>query len=292
MGFLSKVFKGIKKVVKKIGKGIKKVVKKVGKAFGKLGIVGQLGLMMFMPQFGLSDIWGRLGSFASKGSSTLHKAVGHIYNAGNAVGNVYKTVTEAIGNGFDRATNFIKGEGFALSPDRQSIFAGTSTDKAVDLTSKVSKDLTERLEPSDLVKDVVEDVVVDEKELSLLAQGKDFISKGFERVKETVTDPTKLADEATSGLMRGLSTRVSYAAAGEPPTQNVVTTNLDLASIGTYNEGGVFNQTDFTRGEQAYNMLGSTWGASSSVAAPFLTQAFSDGDTNYIKRATSLRFPL
>lgn len=280
MGFLSKVFKGIKKVVKKIGKGIKKVVKKVGKAFGKLGIVGQLGLMMFMPQFGLSDIWGRLGSFASKGSSALHKAVGHIYNAGNAVGNVYKTVTEAIGNGFDRATNFIKGEGFALSPDRQSIFTGTSTD------------LTERLEPSDLVQDVVEDVVVDEKELSILAQGRDFVSKGFERVRETVTDPTKLADEATSGLMRGLSTRVSYAAAGEPPTQNVVTTNLDLASIGTYNEGGVFNQTDFTRGEQAYNMLGSTWGASSSVAAPFLTQAFSDGDTNYIKKATSLRFPL
>ena len=281
MGFLSKVFKGIKKVVKK-----------VGKAFGKLGIVGQLGLMMFMPQFGLSDIWGRLGSFASKGSSALHKAVGHIYNAGNAVGNVYKTVTEAIGNGFDRATNFIKGEGFALSPDRQSIFAGTSTDKVVGLNSKVSKDLTTKLEPSDLVKDVVEDVVVDEKELSLLAQGKDFISKGFERVKETVTDPTKLTDEVTSGLMKGLSTRVSYAAAGDLPTQNVITTNLDLASIGTYNEGGVFNQKDFATGEQAYNMLGSTWGASSSVAAPFLTQAFSDGDTNYIKKATSLRFGL
>ena len=129
MGFL-------RKTVKKIGKAIKKVVKKVGKAFGKLGIVGQLGLMMFMPQFGLSNIWGRIGSWATKpGGNFLQKAVGHIYNAGNAVGKVYKTVTDAIGNGFDRATNLIKGEGFVLSPDRASVFAGTSTDKALNLIS-------------------------------------------------------------------------------------------------------------------------------------------------------------
>ena len=38
MGFFSKLWKGVKKVVKKIGRGIKKVVGKVGKFVGKLGI--------------------------------------------------------------------------------------------------------------------------------------------------------------------------------------------------------------------------------------------------------------
>jgi hypothetical protein len=39
----------IKKGVKKVARGIKKVVKKVGAAIGKLGIVGQIGMMFLMP---------------------------------------------------------------------------------------------------------------------------------------------------------------------------------------------------------------------------------------------------
>ena len=49
MGFLSKGWKGLKKGVKKVARGIKKVVKKVGAAIGKLGIVGQIGMMFLMP---------------------------------------------------------------------------------------------------------------------------------------------------------------------------------------------------------------------------------------------------
>ena len=66
MGFFSKIFKGIKKVVKKIGKGIKKVVKKVGAAVGKLGIVGQIGMMFLMPY-----AMGALGSFFGQFSSAV-----------------------------------------------------------------------------------------------------------------------------------------------------------------------------------------------------------------------------
>ena len=47
--YLKKAWKGVKKVVKKIGRGIKKVAKGFMKAIGKLGVVGQLGLMFFMP---------------------------------------------------------------------------------------------------------------------------------------------------------------------------------------------------------------------------------------------------
>ena len=58
MGLLGALFKPFKKIVKKIGKGIKKVVKKIGKAVGKLGIVGQIGMMFLMPYAA-----GALGSF-------------------------------------------------------------------------------------------------------------------------------------------------------------------------------------------------------------------------------------
>ena len=39
----------IKKFFKRIGRAIKKGFKKIGKFIGKLGIVGQIGLMFLMP---------------------------------------------------------------------------------------------------------------------------------------------------------------------------------------------------------------------------------------------------
>lgn len=250
MGFL-------RKVVKKIGKGIKKVVKKIGKAFGKLGVVGQLGLMLFMPQFGLSDIWGRIGSWATKpGGNLLQKAVGHIYNGANAVGNVYRTVTEAIGNGFDRATNFIKGEGFVLSPERSSIFG----------RPKIEADI-----PVDLKEDVLEDAVdkvADINKPNIL----DKIVETKDNIVAKITDPNEISDAVTKGAVSGLSQRVSMGIAGDPPVQRYTTTNLDLASLGNYSQGSVMSQVDFMQGNNAYQSMGSTWGAGSSVAAPYLNK--------------------
>ena len=78
MGIFSKIFKGIKKVVKKIGKGIKKVVGKIGRAFGKFGIVGQLGLMFLMPYAltGLSSLWGTAARTAGVTASTVGATAG------------------------------------------------------------------------------------------------------------------------------------------------------------------------------------------------------------------------
>ena len=101
MGILSKIFKPIKKVVKKVGKFIKRVAKKVGGAFGKLGILGHIGMMFLMPY--ASSFWGSLGKFGTQlvqGTSLAGKGFGHlmrgIYHAGKAVGTVYRGVTEAV----------------------------------------------------------------------------------------------------------------------------------------------------------------------------------------------------
>ena len=107
MGWFSKVFKGIKKVVKKIGSGIKKVVGKVGKAVGKLGIVGQIGLMFIMPGVGgllakgfTSLTGGLLGAAGTGIGATLARGVGHVLSAAgkfaSIVGNAYSTVTNGI----------------------------------------------------------------------------------------------------------------------------------------------------------------------------------------------------
>lgn len=101
MGLLSNIFKGIKKVIRKVGGGIKRLVKKVGGIFGKMGILGHIGMMFLMPY--AQSFWGSLGKFGTQlatGTSVAGKAFGNImrgvYHAGKSVGTVYRTVTSAV----------------------------------------------------------------------------------------------------------------------------------------------------------------------------------------------------
>jgi len=128
MGFFSKVWKGLKKTVKKIGKGVKKVFKKIGSAIGKLGIVGQIGMMFLMPYAtsALGSFFGASGKLATWSSKLLgkaglgSKALGHTLNlvnkAGTFVGNVYSSVSDTISGAIDRTGNFLKGRGFVKTP--------------------------------------------------------------------------------------------------------------------------------------------------------------------------------
>jgi len=124
MGLLSKLWKG----VKKIGKGVKKVFKKVGAAIGKLGVVGQIGMMFLMPYAtsALGSFFGASGKLATWSSKLLgkaglgSKALGHTLNlvnkAGTFVGNVYSSVSDTISGAIDRTGNFLKGRGFVKTP--------------------------------------------------------------------------------------------------------------------------------------------------------------------------------
>ena len=128
MGLLSKLWKGVKKTVKKIGKGIKKVFKKIGSAIGKLGVVGQIGMMFLMPYAtsALGSFFGASGKLATWSSKLLKaggigsKAIGHTLNlvnkAGTFVGNVYSSVSDTISGAIDRTGNFLKGRGFVKTP--------------------------------------------------------------------------------------------------------------------------------------------------------------------------------
>ena len=58
MGLISKIFGGIKRVIRKVGGGIKRLAGKIGAAFGKLGILGHIGMMFLMPY--LPGWWGTM----------------------------------------------------------------------------------------------------------------------------------------------------------------------------------------------------------------------------------------
>ena len=136
MGFLSKIWKVVKKTAKKIGKGIKKVFGKVMQGIGKLGIVGQIGMMFLMPYAlgGLGSLFGTAGKLATwstklmgPNSGFLSKALGktlEMVNVGGTwVKNAYTSVSTAISNGMDRVGNFFKTGEATLSADRTSIFS-------------------------------------------------------------------------------------------------------------------------------------------------------------------------
>ena len=127
MGLLKKAFKSIKKVVKKIGrgikkigKGLKKVIGKIAKPFQKFGIIGQIGLAMFLP-WAAGSIWqgltgtafnlGNFGSVAgelAKSSNVFAKVAGYtmkgIHYGATQVSNAYQFVTDKISEGFNYLT--------------------------------------------------------------------------------------------------------------------------------------------------------------------------------------------
>jgi hypothetical protein len=126
MGILKKIFGGIKRVIRKIGGGIKRLAKKIGGAFGKLGILGHIGMMFLMPY--LPGWWGTMGEWATRlaeGTGMTGKAFGHVmrgvYHAGKAVGTVYRGVTEAVSGSLkwlgNKADLMFGGDGLRFGSD-------------------------------------------------------------------------------------------------------------------------------------------------------------------------------
>ena len=209
MGFFSKVWKGLKKGVKKIARGIKKVVKKVGKAIGKLGIVGQIGMMFLMPYAmgALGGMFGATGTLSSWSQTLLShsniasKALGHTLNlvntAGTMAGNVYNSVTGAISSAFDKTGNFLKGRGFVatdpanvikpssiIPKDPSAIAVDKGTGVALDTGKALGLDATTA---APLSKDTI----------ASIASGKDTLTEQL--AKQTGTEVAK--DEAKKGLL-------------------------------------------------------------------------------------------
>lgn len=102
MGIFKKIFKGVKKVFKKVGKAVKSAFKSVGKFMGKIGIVGQLAVGLFMP-YALGFLGSTLGGWAGtlmQSANPFVSGAGKFLNAavkmGTRVGQAFSSVTEAV----------------------------------------------------------------------------------------------------------------------------------------------------------------------------------------------------
>ena len=75
MGIFGKIFKGIGKVFKGIGKWLKKKWQKFGKFMNKLGIVGQIGMMLVTSGMMNAAMSGMsfIGKAAMTGSTGFHR---------------------------------------------------------------------------------------------------------------------------------------------------------------------------------------------------------------------------
>jgi hypothetical protein len=127
MGFFSKIWKGIKKTVKKIGKGIKKAFGKFGKFMGKIGILGQVAMMFILPGIGAAlggaftgaagalatnTLGGALGAVGQAAGKVMQFVGNTVSKAGNVFNNVTKGVTDTLGNFAKTASNKMFGTSF------------------------------------------------------------------------------------------------------------------------------------------------------------------------------------
>ena len=103
MGFLSSLWKGIKKTVKKIFKPIKNVFKKVGKFMNKIGIVGQLAMSFILPGIGNALIAG----FGTATSALAGGALGSIGKAAGWVLGKAGTFAKTLSTGFKTVTGAV-----------------------------------------------------------------------------------------------------------------------------------------------------------------------------------------
>tara|TARA_R100001509_G_C4884331_1_gene221412 strand:+ start:1070 stop:1984 length:915 start_codon:yes stop_codon:yes gene_type:complete len=267
MGFLSKAWKGIKKHVKKVARGVKKVFKKIGKAVGKLGIVGQLGMMFLMPYaFGAlsgfaGQTWNALGQFA-KGSTgflstPVRAAANMIHQAGTAVGNVYTNISETISGAIDKTKEVL-----GIKPDEDLIKGVDESlktgEKVLSADSKEVKDFVS--DTASKLKDLSKDAV-EEKGKGLLDRFKEIPSKiradladfdVYDFGKELATDTVK------SGLMGGskmaLKQKTAEALGWEQPEgADFYTIDMEAVnSIGQANPS-VYDTVDFLSASQAGN---------------------------------------
>jgi len=92
----------LRKFFKRIGKGIKKAFRKIGKFIGKMGIIGQIGMMMFLPMVGgflMKGLGNVAGSLLASNAGII-RGVGHVLKGAHSFVqggiNAFRTVSEGV----------------------------------------------------------------------------------------------------------------------------------------------------------------------------------------------------
>lgn len=284
MGFLSKVFKGFKKIVKKVAKGVKKVFNKVGKAFGKFGILGQIGMMFFMPYAmnalginGLaSSALGKVGEWSQTllsksgiGAKALGTTLDIVHRIGTGVGNVYNSITDTIDNAWEGTKEFfgVKKDGDVLgaaestmnseaakitkpeTPSELSVQVDTSL--TTDPTAQYRDQLLSGTPPVETTPSISTETVTGDSLMAPQQEGT-WASRTVDKIKQDIRDfdvydyAKKTVDQSVSGgLNMAITQKVAKMGGYEIP--NATYTSIDLGHVGSrMQEPSVFNEVDLT----------------------------------------------
>jgi hypothetical protein len=296
---LSKVWKGIKKHVKKVARGVKKVFQKIGKAVGKLGIVGQLGMMFLMPYaFGAlssfaGQAWNALGQFAqgSTGflSTPLRAAAKMIHTAGTQIGKVYTNISETIGGAIDKTKEVlgIKPNADLITGVDESLKVGESSlvdaSKVVDVTTQdgLKESLRQSVESSLDIVDVKPKGLL-ERITDIPGRIKEDISSFdvYEYGKQLATGTVE--SSLVGGAKMALQQKTAEALGWEQPEgADFYTVNMDTINSLSKAQPSVFDTVDFLASTQGGNPFYGTSIANSQYVSDILNPQI-DAYTSYM----------
>jgi len=162
MGKLRKIGKsigrGLKKIGKKIGKAFKKVLKPFAKVFNKLGPIGTMALMMFLPGIGAAmagwgaSMGGTLGTIVKFAGNALHYVA-------SAPGKIFGTITDMVGASWNAITGQTAAAGIEGSTGSwwgnmtKSVTDGAKSFGTFDTTAAIAPSGSQLLETSTEVLD-------------------------------------------------------------------------------------------------------------------------------------------
>jgi len=152
MGFLSSIWKGVKKTVKKIGKGIKSAFKSFGKFMNKVGILGQVAMFFVMPYVGaaLGQAWTAVAGQTAAQATTAAAAANTAVLAGTATTAQVTLSASAAGTavaagGQAVASGLAAGGSFAQATGKLMQFVGNTVSKGASIYSNITKGITDTL---------------------------------------------------------------------------------------------------------------------------------------------------
>jgi hypothetical protein len=251
MGFLSKLWKGVKKTVKKIFKPIKSVFKKVGKFMNKIGIVGQLAMSFILPGIGNALMAGfgtATAALAGGALGSIGKAAGWVLGKAGTFAKTlatgFKTVTGAVTDFIGTTAKYVGGKlGIGTLPNQtlgqafgSEGFGGRLTDsftKLGDQASNFWNSTTADFADRGLM------TVAEKTAADLAAFGGTKAAEGI-AVQSTapVTDP--LTGEVKSGFMEQAQTGLDSKQFNKLPgelSQNVLSTEVAASKQGLLSKG-------------------------------------------------------
>jgi hypothetical protein len=243
MGKLRKIGKsigrGLKRIGKKIGKAFKKVLKPFAKVFNKLGPIGTMALMMFLPGIGAAmagwgaGMGGTLGTIVKFAGNALHYVA-------SAPGKIFGTITDMVGASWNAITGQTAAAGIEGSTGSwwgnmtKSVTDGAKSFGTFDTTAAIAPSGSQLLETPEIVS--ADGTVIEAAQsgtpVSYNEATKQWVETSFDKAGNMIETPLSKAN------VELLNTNVSSSIKLPTPiSSDSITWDADMGTNGQWVDG-------------------------------------------------------